>query len=242
MSNLRSAPAPTPTQGAAATSQFAGITTASQSGIAVTPEAAVDGAPTIPDLNNTAKPKPGRSSRQTVGRQWVRRSIAAAVVAVAALCTVSVPQASAYTVSSTGTRGLVSVPSDFVREGRQYVDGVVYPAIKVPQIVAYRSPAAAGAQTVVRIITIESYQGGRWVQIFNQTYLNSIAANGSAAGFLMQTVAVPRIGYFRVFDSLAWNSASQTLGSYVRSYNAASDYLCTSFSCRVGAGWIYFAL
>ena len=108
--------------------------------------------------------------------------------------------------------------------------------------VVYRSPAAAGAQTVSLVYVLETYVNGKWVfvtqsKVFNQQI--GAAQVGTIFPALYVQPLVAR-GYFRLSYFVGWKDANGAgLGHSLVSSNLASDYKCVTTVrwCRTAPGW-----
>ncbi len=186
-----------------------------------------------------------RRPARSTGR-GLRRALLSLLVAAIAVVGVNLSPAAAWT--QTGANGYPGqiVPRGVAAQGYYYkAPGALYgssvPHLNVRGLVAYRSPATSGYQSVTYQFRVHRWDGYRWVLLswnlpVTQGIPQGYGSTDFAPHFLLKASAP---GYYRVTLAVSWFDAyGRSLGSRAVDYDGI-DYVCGMSPCTAGRGWIY---
>lgn len=184
----------------------------------------------------------------SAGTHWIRRAIMALLVAAFAVTGVNTSPASAWVQSSgDGSYGQVTLRGAAAQGSYYKAPGALYgqtlPHLNVRGVVAHRSAATSGYQSVTYKFVIYRWNGSSWGYWGeNWAVTQGIPQGYGSTDFaphFFRTASAP--GYYRVTLALNWyDAAGRRLGGRSFDYNAAGDYVCYIGPCATGPGYIYF--
>lgn len=129
-----------------------------------------------------------------------------------------------------GSRGNVSLPTVYVGDLASSNGYTQYALYSENGPIAYRSPAAGGAQTVRAVYAVEQYDGSQWRIITSSTVVRQIGATQSGVQLpALYTQPNSARGYFRISWGFGWyNSQGSQIGFSMVLSNQTSDHACVT--------------